>query len=270
MIRPTIRRRRKRQKKVAEPAADPAPSQWPGWRGPGRDGLVSWLPASLPEKPRLVWERKLKAQGLAGVAATDRLVIVVDRELRDTHDAFLALDAETGNERWSLRYAAEGNLDYGNSPRATPLIHDGHAYLLGAFGRLTCVNLDSGEIVWDIDLLDEYKPEEKVVWGVCSSPLIVDGKLIVNPGAPGASLVALDPATGNEIWKTLGDGPGFASFIVATFGGKRQIVGYDKTSLRGWDPATGQRLETRSAPQKRFQCAHPHCRRQSSARGDRE
>jgi len=34
------------------------------------------------------------------------------------------------------------------------------------------------------------------VWGVCSSPLTVDGRLIVNPGGPEASVVARDPASG--------------------------------------------------------------------------
>lgn len=223
-------------------ARETATSGWTGWRGPRRDGQVHWLPERLPEKPAVVWERTLRERGLGGLVANSQLVIVSDRELGDSFDAFYALDPQTGAEKWAVRYPVRGNLDYGNSPRATPLLTDTHAYLLGAFGQLSCVALDTGEIEWDLDLRDEYGATDRLVWGTCSSPLIVDGKLIVNPGAPQASLVALDPLTGEEIWKTPGDPAAFASLIVAEFHDRRQLIGYDKTSLGGWDVETGKRL----------------------------
>ena len=79
---------------------------------------------------------------------------------------------------------------------------------------------------------------------------MVGDSLIVNPGAPEASLVALGLYTGEVIWKTPGGPPGYGSLIVGTFGGVRQIVGYDADSLGGWDPNTGQRLWT-LAPEKK-------------------
>jgi outer membrane protein assembly factor BamB len=68
--------------------------------------------------------------------------------------------------------------------------------------------------------------------------------LIINPGAPDASLVALDKSTGKEIWRTPGNPPGYSAFIAGTFGGKEQVVGYDSISLGGWEPETGKRLWT--------------------------
>ena len=44
------------------------------------------------------------------------------------------------------------------------------------------------------------------------------------------------------VWKAAGGPPSYASCIVGTFGGVRQIVGYDAVSLGGWDVATGARL----------------------------
>ena len=79
---------------------------------------------------------------------------------------------------------------------------------------------------------------------MCSTPLIVDDMLIVNPGAPDASLVALGLYTGETIWQTPGEPSGYGSLILGTFGGVRQIVGHDATSLAGWDPNTGRRLWT--------------------------
>lgn len=216
--------------------------EWPGWRGANRDAVVAWLPARLPDPARIVWRCPLFNDGVGGVAVADGLVVVGDRDLADTSDVFHAIDADTGERLWTVQYPAEGRLDYGNSPRATPLVHDGHVFLLGAFGHLRCVRLDDGETVWQRHLRDDFDAAGDLVWGVSSSPLVVDGRLIVNPGGPEASLVALDPATGDVIWQTPGPAAAYASLVVAAPAGERQLVGYDATSCGGWDVATGRRL----------------------------
>ena len=215
---------------------------WTGWRGPQRDARVSWLPPKLADNLRVLWRVKLSSKTLAGVAADDKRVIVADREAGDTVDCFRCLDAITGNELWAVRYPALGKLDYGNSPRATPLIHKPYVFLYGAFGDLHCVELATGKVVWHLNLRDEFSASDKLIWGTTSSPLMVDGKLIVNPGGSDASLVALRPDSGDVIWQTRGRPAAFASFVVAAPGGKRQIIGYDKTTLGGWDVETGKRL----------------------------
>ena len=229
-----------------EPAPDrPAPAaDWPGWRGRNRDAQVAWLPDTLPPEATVHWKRPLFNEGLGGVAVADGVVLIGDRDTEDRNDVFHALDLATGKRLWSLEYPAEGRLDYGNSPRATPLVHDGLAFLLGAFGHLHCVALADGRIVWKRHLRHDFAATSELVWGVCSSPLVIDGKLIVNPGGPEASVVALDPATGDVRWKTAGHAAAFSSFVVGTLGGRRQLVGFDATSLGGWDIASGERLWT--------------------------
>ncbi len=200
------------------------------------------MPDTLPEQPKILWERRLTNQGLGGIAATREVIVVVDRDAADRTDIFRCLDAGSGEERWVIRYPAPGNLDYGNSPRATPLIVEDRVYLFGAFGHLTCAHLETGEVLWRRDLRREFAVTEQLVWGFAGSPLLVDDKLIVQPGGPKASIVALDPKTGATIWQMPGDPAAFSSPIVAELGGRRQIVGYDKTSLGGWDVKTGRRL----------------------------
>ena len=190
----------------------------------------------------MLWRHELSYQGVGGLAATEQCVIVSDRDLADKSDVFVALNPTTGEQLWRLRYAAIGHLDYGNSPRATPLIHDRHAYLLGAFGQLHCVELDTGRIVWKRHIRRDFGADDQLVWGVASSPLIVAGKLIVNPGGPAAALVALNPLTGETLWQTAGRPAAFASFIVADVRGAQQLIGYDKTTLGGWNLADGRRL----------------------------
>ncbi|NQT21301.1 MAG: PQQ-binding-like beta-propeller repeat protein [Planctomycetes bacterium] len=217
------------------------PEPWPDWRGRRRDAISAYVPARLPERPAFLWKHHLTGLGLSGVAATAQYVIVADKDAKAENDIFRCLDANTGNELWALTYPAAGEMDYSNAPRANPVIHDGLVYLLGAFGHLHCVKLDTGEIVWKRNVIEDFGAELQM-WGMCVAPLIVDDKLIVNPGAEDASVVALSPTTGKVVWQTPGNAAAYAAFIVGTFGGVRQIVGYDALSLGGWDIATGERL----------------------------
>jgi outer membrane protein assembly factor BamB len=179
--------------------------------------------------------------GLAGLSVSDGRLILAERDVTDAYDYYRCLNADTGELLWQVVFPASGKLDYGQFPRATPVIHDGKAYLLGAFGGLRCVNVADGSTVWERDLPREFQAKLPT-WGMCSTPLVVDDLLIVNPGAPDASLVALDCATGRTRWATPGRPAAYSAFICGQFGGRRQIVGYDRASLGGWDVRTGERL----------------------------
>ncbi len=182
------------------------------------------------------------------MAATAEYVVFSDRGLNDTVDEWKCVAAADGKAVWTHGTPCGGNLDYGNSPRATPLIDGEHVTVFGAFGHLTCLKLKSGEVTWETNLRDEFPPQDDPKWGACSSPLLVGGKLIVNPGAKDASLAALDPLTGKVIWKAPGKAAGYGSLTAGTFGGVLQIVGHDADSLGGWDAATGKRLWTVKPP----------------------
>lgn len=185
---------------------------------------------------------QLPHSGLGGIAATESVVVFGDRDVEDFHDVFRCLDTQTGETRWEIKRLAIGALDYGNSPRATPLIDGERVYVLGAFGRLLCIQLSDGKVLWETDLLERFKPSADLPWGYCGSPLLVDGKIIVSPGAADASLVAFDADSGLVRWRTKGDAPGYGSLTVGTLGGRRQIVGHDANSLGGWDIESGDRL----------------------------
>jgi outer membrane protein assembly factor BamB/ABC-type phosphate/phosphonate transport system substrate-binding protein len=223
--------------------AKPTTSEhWPGWLGPHRNGHCAWLPERLPETPQVVWRRPLGRSGLGGLAATDRYVLVGDRDAANLCDVFRCVDARTGKELWTVMYPAPGDLDYDNSPRATPLVSDGRVFFFGAFGDLTCAELATGDILWQTNVRRQFLAEDELPWGTCSSPLAVDDLVIVNPGAPEASLVAFDQETGEIAWQAPGEPQGYGSLIAATLGGVRQIVGHTSTRLCGWDVATGERL----------------------------
>lgn len=217
---------------------------WTGWRGPSRSGRVAWLPERLPERPNVVWSRPLSRSGLGGVAATRTHVIIGDRDDSDQRDVFRCFAADSDDLLWEVAYDAPGSLDYGNSPRATPLIDHGRVILLGAMGHLCCVSLTTGEVLWKRHLVHDFSVPKAALsaWGYCFSPLVADDRLIVCPGASDAAIVALDPKTGKELWRTPGRPAGYGSLIVVEAGGRRQVMGFDADSLGGWEIATGRRL----------------------------
>ncbi|MBN1815960.1 MAG: PQQ-binding-like beta-propeller repeat protein [Sedimentisphaerales bacterium] len=237
---------------------DPAGSivtEWTDWRGPYRDAVSPYVPDALPSEPRYRWTVPLTNLGMSGLAATREYLIVADKDKEGKQDVWRGLLADTGEEVWKLSYPAEGQMDYTNSPRANPVIKGDLAYLLGAFGDIYCVSLRNGREVWKRNILKEFNAKLPTR-GMCSTPLIVGDKLIVNPGAVPpektddtknppktyAALAAFNRFTGETVWTSPGNPPGYSSFLLGTFGGRWQIVGGDSRSLGGWDPETGKRL----------------------------
>jgi len=215
--------------------------EWPDWRGPGRDGHVPQLPACLPAKPQFVWKKAAVMGGLSGLSVSNGRLLVAERDPGNRNDVVRCLDASNGESLWRAEFPAPGKLDYGEAPRATPVVSDGRVFFLGAFGDLRCLDLTNGKPIWNRQLMKEFHVKLPT-WGTCSTPLLVAGLLIVNPGAPDASLVALDPATGRTLWQTAGQPAAYASLVSAKLGGRHQIIGYDQHSLGGWDVKTGKRL----------------------------
>jgi outer membrane protein assembly factor BamB len=202
---------------------------------------VQWLPETLSSPPRYRWTAKVPGEGIGGVAAANGVVVIGCRDASDTRDVFCCLDLQTGHTRWQSSYVARASLDYGNSPRATPLIGADRVWTFGATGRVHCFDIRDGSVIWDKDVAREFKTP-MLTWGLTGSPLLVDDKLVVQPGGTDAGLVALDPSTGDVIWKSAGGLPGHSSPVFATIHGVNQIIGYDQVSLGGWDARDGRRL----------------------------
>jgi outer membrane protein assembly factor BamB len=229
--------------KLVQPASakKTATASWPDWRGAARDGHVASLPAKLPSVPKIIWKKGAVNGAVAGLSVSDGRLLVAERDLADEQDVYRCFNTDDGESLWRTSFPARGNLDYGNAPRAAPVIHHNRAYLLGAFGDLRCLEMADGSVVWQRQLAREFSARLPT-WGLSSPPLIIDDMLIVNPGGTNASIAALDLATGATRWTTPGGQAAYAAFIMGNFGGHWQLVGYDHYSLGGWDPCTGKRL----------------------------
>ncbi|MEP7337804.1 MAG: PQQ-binding-like beta-propeller repeat protein [Acidobacteriota bacterium] len=210
---------------------------WPQWRGANRDGVVKDFiaPAVWPEKLKQIWKTPVGSGYSSPVVSKDRAWI----HTRDKdEETVTCLDLKTGKILWRKtepvaftknQYAKE--MNYG--PFATPALHNGKLYTLGVNAVLSCFDARTGALVWRKDF---GKPDtSKMFCGTAASPLIDGGNVIVYTGddIKGGQMVAFDAASGKENWKWTGEGPGYASPIIATFDGVRQIVTMTDKSVIG-------------------------------------
>ncbi len=212
-----------------------ASAAWPGWRGPTRDGLWHEVPTKMPTVT-LLWKKPMAGPCSAGISAAGGRVVVADGD--KDNDYYRCYDARTGKKAWTCTVPNGRKIDYGPSPRATPSIAGGRVFCLGTFGDVHCLDLKTGKTLWKKDYRKDFGAGETPIWGYCTALLAVDGKVILHPNG----LVALDAASGKVAWRGKASGTNYSNFLVGTFGGVRQIIGYDAGSLAGWDPKTGRRL----------------------------
>ena len=151
------------------------------------------------------------------------------------------LHAETGARYWKFSYPTQFSDRYGynNGPRASPVIDGDRVYAIGAEGKLHCLKLETGQLIWKRDIAAEFKVPQDF-FGVASTPLIEGDSLIVNVGAPGGPCVAaFDKGTGKMLWGA-GDlwGASYASPVPA-------VATWEEAPARvrrGREPAANRRL----------------------------
>jgi outer membrane protein assembly factor BamB len=219
---------------------------WASFLGPTHNGVSTETRLSRTLPPPLVWEFA-KGTGYASPAIAGGRLVFLHRLGND--ELVECLHPETGASQWQFKYATafEDRYGYNNGPRASPVIDGERVYAMGAEGKLHCLELASGKVVWKRDLRAEYKVPQDF-FGTASTPLVEGRLLIVNVGAPGGPTVAgLDKATGREVWRAGKDwGPSYASPIPAVMHGQRRVFVFaggesdpPTGGLMSIDPATG-------------------------------
>jgi outer membrane protein assembly factor BamB len=227
-------------------ATDTAAQDWPQWRGPNRDGVVSSFsqPDSWPEQLKLEW-RGTVGQGHASPVVAGGKVYQFSRQ--GEQEAVTCLDLDSGRSRWQQRYPAPYRMNpaarsHGSGPKSTPVVSDGKIFTFGISGTLSCFDAETGEIVWTKDFEDQYA-ETSPLYGTAMSPLVADGLLIAHVGGHGGgALTAFDADSGEVRWEWDGDGPGYASPIIAELGGTRQLVTQTQEHIVGVGVESGELL----------------------------
>jgi outer membrane protein assembly factor BamB len=216
-----------------------AAEDWPCWRGAAGDNNSAWIPKGLPPQATPRWKSPLTGAAHSGVVVSGRCVVVMDT-VKDQQDTVRCLSTDTGKELWKHAYPNRGkSIPWGSCPRATPAISGGIVYTLSARGQLFALDLQDGHVLWQKDLTKDFRADLPT-WAYCSSPLVVGDRLIVNPGSPRYSLVALDLKTGKTVWSASGAEANYGSYLVAEVQGLQQIIGYDQEEVSGRSPVDGR------------------------------
>lgn len=240
------------ESQFVHPTAAALDADWPQWRGRNRDG-VAWLStplAGLPDKT--LWEEPA-GRGFGSCIVGGERFYAMQRE--NDQEMIICRSAVTGKQIWAHgRPTPEArDLDrvYGYGPRSTPTIVDGDIYTVGITGILECRKADSGDLLWEKNLLADYEGDIPK-WGFACSPLIDGDRLIVVPGGKQGAVVALDRNTGNQLWVSSGlkGPPGYSSPVMADIDGSRQVVVVTAKDLAGLDVTSGRLLWSYSWPTK--------------------
>ncbi len=217
------------------------PGDWAEFRGPNRDNIVAGVKLDEGEfgKPKQLWKAPIGPGWGSFAVAGDRLFTI---EQQGEKEAVICLDAATGNLIWTHSYAGKFTEQIaGAGPRSTPTVQNAKLYSMGATGVLTCLDAATGKEYWTKDLVKDAGGT-KAMWGFASSPLVIDGAVVVYTGTKGKGVTAFEAETGALRWQAGNANHAYSSAVKTTVAGVEQILYGSNYGLEAFDPKTGKIL----------------------------
>lgn len=213
------------------------------WRGASRDGVVAAIdaPPTWPDTLTRTWVREI-GTGYATPLVVGNRVYQFSRIGDD--ETMSALDADSGAIVWQSGYPARFTMNsataqHGPGPKSTPVFERGRLYSIGMTGTVTAWDGETGSRIWQ-------KPDtgpDMLYTTHAFSPLVDGGLVVFHVGGnDNGALTAYELATGMVRWTWTGDGPGYASPVIGTFEGVRQLIVPTQTKIVGVDMTTGALL----------------------------
>jgi outer membrane protein assembly factor BamB len=232
----------------AVPAAAPL-STWPQWRGPLRDGQVTgtaWPDSLDTNHLRKIWRIELGPSYSGPIVGSDRVFTTESKDKK--FEVVTALDRSTGRELWRSQWEGAMTVPFfaksnGDWIRSTPALDGDRLYVAGMRDVLVCLDTGSGTQKWRLDFVKALATPPPDFGFVCS-PLVDGDSVYVQAGA---AVARIDKFTGKILWRALEDtggmmGSAFSSPVIASLGGRRQLVVQTREKLAGLDLADGRVL----------------------------
>lgn len=209
-----------------------AAGDWPGWRGVNRDGIAheSGLLRKWPESgPPLLWKNSSLGNTTNGVAVVGNMAYTVG--IKGGVECVLCIENRTGKIVWARPIGKAVAKTAYPMQRSTPTFYKNMLYVLSSSGNLVCLDSSTGFVRWTRNIVT-HGGGMLPAGGYAESPY-VDGKwVIVTPGGPGCTIMAIDRHYGRNVmvgktgtWVAKAGVPaGYSSIIKASFGGEHQYV----------------------------------------------
>ncbi len=240
----------------------PEKRQWSQWGGPNRnfmvetEGLADSWPESGPEK---LWYREL-GDGYSTVIVDGSSLYTMYR--KGDEEFTVSLDAKTGETLWEFKNPSpftDTQKQFGPGPHSSPLVVGDYVYSAGTNMMFTCLEKETGKLVWQHDLVKEYEvPVPRFGYGC--SPIAYENLVIIPVGREreshraargeeikdetdlrkNQSLVAFDQKTGKEVWKSQDYSVGYSSPMLVEYDGEDQLVFLMSGAIGAVNPETGE------------------------------
>ncbi|MDB6038664.1 MAG: hypothetical protein JWM99_2505, partial [Verrucomicrobiales bacterium] len=261
-----------------------ANDNWPQWRGPEGNGTSDSknLPTEWSTNKNVIWKTDLPSwSGATPIVWGDRIFVTspsksesnpttASQEERQGGGRFggggsygvsdpggntlllICISKRDGKILWQQELD-KGNRLYRkqNATSPSPVTDGKSVWVVTGNASVTAFDME-GKKIWSRNLRDDYG-KFALNWGYASSPILVDGKLIIEvlqgSGAGGSYLVAFDGATGKEVWKkerktdAIRESPdAYTTPAVLVHDGKKQIVVNGGDYVTANDAITGDEV----------------------------
>jgi outer membrane protein assembly factor BamB len=201
---------------LALTSARAANANWPHWRGPAFDGSSpeTGLPATFSKTEGLAWSVLLPGPAAATPIVWNDRVFISSVDADKGTLVALCFDRQTGKKRWAQEVASGTRKDDRSNYASSSPVTDGHRVIFFyGNGDLVAFDLD-GQKLWARNLQKDYG-SFAFLWTFSASPTLWGDKLFLQvlqrnvpvhgrgreDGPNDSYLLALDPATGRELWK---------------------------------------------------------------------
>lgn len=238
---------------------------WPQFLGPRANGTSSesGLVESWGTKgPPVIFSKEI-GTGYSAPSIRGGLLVLHHRVKEE--EVVEAFQASTGEAVWRYAYPSSfvDPFGYNNGPRCSPLLTAERCYTFGAEGKLLCLELKTGKLIWERNTSKDWQVPE-AFFGVGSTPILEGNILIVMVGGqPNSGVVGFDAQTGKTIWESVGRNnwqgvamtgwPGersvewknwdkqasYATPVAATVNGQRQVFCLMRQGLVSLNPTNG-------------------------------
>ena len=215
--------------------------EWPRFRGPNGSGVAtaSDPPINFGPGENVRWKAEVPF-GASSPVLTEKAVVVVGSDAEFL--LVMALDRETGEERWSRAIERERTVEVfpaNDSASPSPVADGENVYVF--FPEMGLISFDAeGEERWRHPLGPFIN-----FYGMSSSPVLAgDVLVLLCDQQQGSFIIGIDAATGEQRWKT--ERPGiiecWTSPVVHPVAAPKEVIIFGSYFVTSHSVATGEEL----------------------------
>ena len=238
----------------AQEDAQTSSSDWARWRGPTGNGIAAAdqkPPVKWSTTENVIWKTKIPGVGHSSPIVLGGKIFLTTSDVANQTQSVICLNRDGGDLVWQKEVNRGGfpAKIHRKNTHASPTVATDGKHLFAVFNHheiieLAKLDLDGG-IVWKKKVGAYVTPYP---FGYGSSPIVHGGNVIVcDENTIESAIVALDKESGKVNWRINRDGiTSYSTPVVATIGGKEQLLLSGGKSVKSYDPTDGS--ENWSAP----------------------